>query len=43
MDSVGSLSFEHFKDAYKHDQQRTDERLKVLESDVKGLEKRVDP
>jgi hypothetical protein len=43
IDSVGSLSFDHWKEAYKKDQQRTDERLKELEKDVKEIQKNNDP
>jgi hypothetical protein len=39
MDSVGSLSFDHFHKQYEKDQQRTDERLKELEKEVRILER----
>jgi hypothetical protein len=35
MDSVGSLSFDHFHKQYDKDQQRIDERLKELEKEMK--------
>jgi hypothetical protein len=40
MDSVGSLSFDHFKESYTREQSRIDKRLDKLESDVKEIEKR---
>jgi hypothetical protein len=43
MDSVGSLSFDHFHKSYEKEQARINERLQQLEKDVKDLEKRVDP
>lgn len=39
MDSVGSLSFDHFKATYEKDQLRINERLKELENDMKDLQK----
>lgn len=35
MDSVGSLSFDHFHKQYEKDQARIDERLKELEREVR--------
>ena len=43
MDSVGSLSFDHFHKQYEKDQHRIDERLRELEKDVKELQKKLDP
>jgi len=40
MDSVGSLSFDHFHKQYEKDQTRIDDRLKELEKEVKTLERR---
>jgi hypothetical protein len=40
MDSVGSLSFDHFHKQYEKDQSRIDDRLKELEKEVRELEKR---
>jgi flagellar basal body-associated protein FliL len=37
MDSVGSLSFDHFHKQYEKDQHRIDERLKDLEKDVRDF------
>ena len=39
MDSVGSLSFDHFHKQYEKDQTQINERLKVLEADVKNLQR----
>ena len=43
MDSIGSLSFDHFHKQYEKDQSRIDEHLKNLDKDVKELQKKVDP
>jgi hypothetical protein len=43
MDSVGSLSFDHFHKQYEKDQAAINERLKALERDMKDVEKRIDP
>ena len=43
MDSSGSLSFGHWKEGYTKEQQRNEERLKNLETDVKELQKQIDP
>lgn len=43
IDSVGSLSFDHFYKTYEKDQARSNERLKELEKDVKELQKKIDP
>lgn len=54
MDSIGTLSFEHWKlahdkesDRYKlgheKEHQHVDERLKLLESEVKDLQRKIDP
>ena len=40
MDSVGSLSFDHFHKQYEKDQARIDERLKELEREVRTLERK---
>jgi hypothetical protein len=40
MDSVGSLSFDHFHRQYEKDQHRIDERLKELEKEQKELQKK---
>jgi hypothetical protein len=40
MDSVGSLSFDHFHKQYEKDQARIDDRLKELEREVRTLEKK---
>jgi hypothetical protein len=37
MDSVGSLSFDHFHKQYEKDLQRTDDRLEKLEERTKKL------
>ncbi len=39
MDSMGSLSFDHFHKQYEKDQYRTDERLKELEKDMRAVER----
>lgn len=39
IDSVGSLSFDHWKTGYDKDQHRIDERLKLLETDMKELQR----
>jgi hypothetical protein len=39
MDSIGSLSFDHFHKQYEKDQHRIDERLKDLEKMVRDLER----
>jgi hypothetical protein len=39
MDSVGSLSFDHFHRQYEKDQHRIDERLKELEQRARDLER----
>jgi len=39
MDSVGSLSFDHFHKQYEKDQARVDERLKELEKDMRAMER----
>jgi uncharacterized protein YeaO (DUF488 family) len=38
MDSVGSLSFDHFHKQYEKDQARHEARLKELENEVKELQ-----
>ncbi len=43
MDSVGSLSFDHWKKGYEKEQHHNEERLKTLETDVKELQKQIDP
>jgi hypothetical protein len=40
MDSVGSLSFDHFHKQYEKDQHRADDRLKELEKEVREINKR---
>jgi hypothetical protein len=40
MDSVGSLSFDHFHKTYEKDQKRIDERLHDLEKNVKELQRK---
>jgi hypothetical protein len=39
IDSVGSLSFDHWKAGYDKDQHRIDERLKILESEMKEVQR----
>ena len=39
MDSIGSLSFDHFHKQYEKDQARIDEHLKELEREMKALNK----
>jgi hypothetical protein len=39
MDSVGSLSFDHFHKQYEKDQARIDEHLKELDREMKALNK----
>lgn len=43
MDSVGSLSFDHWKVTYEKEQKHNEDRLKTLEVDVKELQKKIDP
>jgi hypothetical protein len=43
MDSKGTLSFEHFEKSYHNDQRRSEERLKILEDEMKQLQKAIDP
>ena len=43
MDSKGTLSFEHFEKSYQNDQRRNEKRLDDLETEMKDLQKRVDP
>lgn len=38
MDSVGSLSFDHWKQGYNKDQKNNEDRLKELEKEVKQLQ-----
>ena len=39
MDSVGSLSFDHFHKQYEKDQARINERLKELEKEMRELQR----
>jgi hypothetical protein len=39
MDSVGSLSFDHFHKQYEKDQARIDDHLKELDREMKALNK----
>jgi hypothetical protein len=39
IDSVGSLSFDHWKAGYDKDQHRIDERLKILEAEMKEVQR----
>jgi hypothetical protein len=39
MDSVGSLSFDHWKLGYEKEEKRTDDRLKTLETEMKELQR----
>jgi hypothetical protein len=43
MNRSGTVSFEHFNASYAKDQARVDERLKLLETEMKDLQKRIDP
>lgn len=43
MDSVGSLSFDHFKASYNKDQLRIEGEIKELQNEVKDIQKKVDP
>jgi hypothetical protein len=39
IDSVGSLSFDHWKVGYDKEEKRTDDRLKILESEMKEVQR----
>jgi hypothetical protein len=39
MDSIGSLSFDHFHKQYEKDQTRIDDRLKDLEKEIRTIER----
>jgi hypothetical protein len=39
MDSVGSLSFDHWKIGYEKEQKHTEDRIKTLETEMKELQR----
>ena len=43
MDSVGSLSFDHWKVTYEKEQKHNEDRLKTLEIEMKEIQKQIDP